>query len=257
MVREGADGLDVGGESTRPGASRVSPEEQIARVVPVIRGLRERLARARAGRGERAGARGRVVITIDTTRAAVAAAALDAGADAVNDVSGGRDDEGMMTLCARRGAGLILMHRARPPSEDSFSHRYGEAGEREVPRYDDVVREVKTVLAAMIERALAAGMEPAALMIDPGLGFGKTVEQNLELIRRGEELLSLGRPVLSGLSRKSFVGRAMTPAGEPVPEPQDRLAGTLVLSLMHVRCGASVLRVHDVAAHRAVLGWKP
>lgn len=238
MLAEGADGLDIGGESTRPGSAPVAPRAQVRRVVPVIRALR-----ARAG--------GDVVITIDTTSALVARAALDAGADAINDTSGGEDDPAIRTLAAERACGLILMHRLRRPQDDTFSDRYGRAVR--APRYGDVVRSVRAALARLAARALRAGVARACIVIDPGLGFGKTVEQNLDLIRRTPELGALGYPILSGLSRKSFVGRAMTPAGEEPPPPEGRLAGTLALSLAHARLGAMLLRVHDVRAHAALL----
>lgn len=237
MLDEGADGLDVGGESTRPGAAAVAADEQVERVEPVIRGLRKRVGDD-------------PVITIDTRSASVARAALDAGATGVNDVSGGMDDPEMLGLAARRGCGVVLMHRLREPWRDSYSDEYGQ---EDRPRYDDVVREVGIALERLASRAMAAGVARESIVLDPGLGFGKTVEQNLELIRRTGELAGLGYPILSGLSRKSFVGRAMTPEGEKPPAPEGRLAGTLWLSVLHVRLGARVLRVHDVGAHVAAL----
>jgi dihydropteroate synthase len=229
-VAEGADAIDLGGESTRPGATRVDPVEQIRRVVPVIEAVRA------AG-----GALAALPISVDTTIASVARAALRAGADAVNDVSAGREDAGMFAVAAEHGAGLILMHRLAPPERDTYSDRYERA-----PVYGDVVAEVGAFLRERAGAAMAAGIAREAIVIDPGLGFGKTVEQNLELIRRTGELKALGFPVLSALSRKSFVGRA---AGLAESTPGERLEGTLALSLAHWAAGARLLRVHDVGAH--------
>ncbi len=244
-LSDGAAMLDIGGESTRPGSARVSAAEQIARVTPVIRAVR-------AEWGDGAGVGGAPPISVDTTLAEVADAALDAGADAINDVSAGGEDPSMFALAARRGAGLVLMHRLRPPGEDRFSDQYQPA---EAPRYADVVAEVRAWLAARLAAALGAGLPAEAIVLDPGLGFGKTVDQNLALIRGSGALLSLGRPLMSGLSRKSFTARAagMDPGGPP----RARIAGTLALSIAHVRAGARLLRVHDVPAHRAALSvWQ-
>lgn len=236
-VAAGAAGLDVGGESTRPGAEPVSADEQIRRVVPAIEAIRRAL-----GVG--------VPIGIDTTLAAVAAAAIDAGADIINDVSAGRDDAGMLPLAAARGVGLILMHRLAPPRQDRYSDRYDSP-----PDYGDgggVVRAVRGFLAERVDAACAAGVEPARIVIDPGLGFGKTVEQNLELIAGTPDLAALGRPVLSALSRKSFTARA---AGMgPQTQPRERLAATIGLSVAHLAAGARVFRVHDVGEHVLALG---
>ncbi|MBY0112490.1 MAG: dihydropteroate synthase [Phycisphaerales bacterium] len=233
FVAAGADMLDVGGESTRPGAARVAPVEQVERVVPVIEALR---------RDPRFDG---TPISVDTTMASVARAALDAGADAVNDVSGlGDDGPAMLELLGASDCGYILMHRLRPPEADSYSDRYAEA-----PRYGDVVAEVKAALRAGLERLDLHGVARERVVLDPGLGFGKTVEQNLELIRRSGELLRLGLPLLSGLSRKSFVGRW---ALNRDSEPSERLKGTLRLSAEHVRQGARLLRVHDVSAHASL-----
>ncbi len=231
FVREGAAMLDIGGESTRPGSAAVSVEEQIERTLPIIRAIRS------AG-----GALRRIPISIDTTRSEVAEAALDGGADVVNDVSAGRDDPAMLELVGSRGAGLILMHRVRPASEDAYSDRYERP-----PMEGDVVAHVRRFLKERALAAMEAGVEREAIVLDPGLGFGKSVEQNLELIRRTGELADLGYPVLSGLSRKSFVGRVQTGGGES--DAGERLAGTLAMSLMHVMAGARLLRVHDVGEH--------
>lgn len=232
-VRLGAAGVDVGGESTRPGAQAVTQDEQIRRVVPAITSIR-----AAVGPDP--------LITIDTTRASVAEAALRAGADAVNDVSAGEDDPAMLPLVARFGCGIILMHRLRPPSSDRFSDQYDQP-----PHYDSVVENVRAYLAARLQACQHAGIPPERTLLDPGLGFGKTVEQNLALIRGTGRLLQLGRPVLSGLSRKSFVARA---AGMgPDSNPTDRLAGTLGLTMAHIASGARLCRVHDIAPAAALL----
>lgn len=241
LAGEGARVIDVGGESTRPGAERVASAEQIARTRPVIEAMRA------AGR-ELA----EVAITIDTTRADVAEAALRAGADGINDVSAGEESDGMLALAARTGCGLVLMHRLRPPGADQYSDRY--AGADQAPVYADVVEQVKAYLAARARAAEAAGVRPEAIVIDPGLGFGKTVEQNVELIRRTGEIAALGYPVMSGLSRKSFVGRAMLKR-DSAPAERDQVS--VQLSVEHARAGAMIFRVHDVAAHvRAISAEK-
>lgn len=231
-VDEGADMLDIGGESTRPGASRVEPDEQIRRVVPVIEAIRG------AGIG--------VPISVDTTRASVARAALDAGADAINDVSAGAEDDAMLALAALRSCGLVLMHRLTSPERDSYSDRYSSR-----PEYSDVVKSVLARLRERMEAATGEGISPVFVCLDPGLGFGKSVEQNIELIERSDELLTLGRPLLSALSRKSFVGRASLGRDS---DPDERLSGTLALSVCHLARGVRLFRVHDVGAHREALG---
>ncbi len=231
MVGEGADGLDIGGESTRPGAQRVSGKEQIGRVAPMIEGIRK------AGVDQ--------MISIDTTRSEVAKAALDAGADVINDVSAGQDDEGMFPLAADRGCGLILMHRVKAPDQDQYSDQYQHR-----PIGQGVVGHVIDGLKAQRDAAMEAGVDRGCIVLDPGLGFGKDVGQNLELIRRTEEIAVLGHVVMSGLSRKSFVGRVSLGRDS---EPAERLAGTLGLSVVHLLAGARVFRVHDVGSHREAL----
>lgn len=228
LVEEGATVIDIGGESTRPGAARVDAEEQVRRVVPVI-------ARVRSRSG--------VAITVDTTSAAVAEAALEAGADAVNDVSAGCEDPAMFALVARRGAGLVLMHRLAPPGEDSYSDRYAEA-----PIYDDVVREVASFLLMRAELAMAAGVARESIVLDPGLGFGKSVAQNYELLARTSELAALGMPVLVGASRKSFLGAVSGRA-----DPEQRIIGSVVAAVAAYGGGARIIRAHDVGAHREAL----
>lgn len=236
MLEAGADALDIGGESTRPGAHRVGASEQINRVVPVIRAVRD------AGIA--------LPISIDTTLAEVARAALDAGADAINDVSAGAEDAGVLSLAAARGCGLILMHRERPPDRDEYSDRY-----RTAPVRGRVTARVVDALHAAMNRATDAGVQADRIVLDPGLGFGKDVGQNLELIRTTGELLALGRPVMSALSRKSFVGRVSLGRDS---QPGERLAGTLACSVLHLSFGARLFRVHDVGEHRRALdaAWR-
>jgi dihydropteroate synthase len=232
MVAAGTDTLDVGGESTRPGAARVSAHEQVRRVVPVIRAIRGEMD---------------VPISIDTTLSEVAGAAIDAGADAINDVSAGLEYEEMLGLAAETGAGLVLMHRRAAPGADVYSHEHASA-----PAYPGgVVACVREFLAERAARAIEAGVARESIVLDPGLGFGKSVGQNLELIARTGDLCSLGFPVLSGVSRKSFTAVA---AGLPKETPpRERLNATLGLSLAHRAAGASIFRVHDVEAHARAL----
>jgi dihydropteroate synthase len=214
LVAQGAAILDVGGESTRPGAEPVGEAEELARVVPVIGAL------AAAG----------ATVSVDTSKAAVAAAALDAGAAIVNDVTALRADTAMAALCAERGATVVLMHMRGEPRTM-----------QENPSYGDVVAEVAEFLAARLELAVAAGIERERVWLDPGIGFGKTAEHNLELLRRLPELTELGQPLVVGASRKSFLGGFDgSPAGE-------RLGGTIATAVLAAASGADVLRVHDVA----------
>jgi dihydropteroate synthase len=240
FVADGADLLDIGGESTRPGAERVPADEQTRRVVAVIEAVR------RSGVD--------LPISVDTTLAEVARAALDAGADAINDVSGGDEDPGLVRLAAERGCGLILMHRLAPPGSDRYSDRYERA-----PEYGDVVAEVAAALRKKAESAIGAGCAPDAVVLDPGLGFGKSVEQNAELARATARLVALGHPVLAAASRKSFVGRmAMGPSeAEPRP-PGERVGGSIAFSIAQLIGGARLFRVHDVRAQAEALrvAWK-
>jgi dihydropteroate synthase len=232
MIGAGADVLDLGAESTRPGAARVDAAEQCRRILPAIAALR---AVSRT-----------IPITIDTTREEVASAGLDAGADAINDVSAGAESgDGTLRLAAARACGIVLMHRLSPPGEDSYSDRYSEE-----PMYADVVEDVRAFLRERATRAEALGVRHEGIMVDPGLGFGKSVEQNVALIERTAEIASMGYPVLSGLSRKSFVGRVTLGRDST---PGERLEGTLAMSVRHMKAGAAIFRVHDVAEHRRVL----
>ena len=231
-IAEGADLLDVGGESTRPGAAPVSEAEELRRVLPAIRAVRTLPGP-------------HIPITIDTTKAAVALAALDAGADAVNDVSALTHDPAMLPLVARRACGVILMHRLAPPRDDRYSDQYAAP-----PLTGDAVASVIAYLQSRADAALHAGVPRSSIVLDPGLGFGKSVEQNLDLIRRTPELTVLGFPILSALSRKSFVGRVGLGRDS---DPSERLPATLALSVLHLTAGARLFRVHDVAAHRQAL----
>jgi dihydropteroate synthase len=214
LVREGADILDVGGESTRPGAEPVGEAEERARVEPVVAAL------AAAGHE----------ISIDTSKLAVAEAALDAGATIVNDVTALRADPEIGPLCAERGPVLVLMHMQGEPRTM-----------QESPTYDDVVEDVRAFLAERMEAAIAAGVAEERIWLDPGIGFGKALDHNLELLRRLGELRELGRPLVVGTSRKSFIGKI------DGSEVGDRLGGTIASSVLAAAEGADVLRVHDVA----------
>lgn len=238
MMLDGASIIDVGGESTRPGSKPVPAVEQIHRTVPVIRGIRYRLNNQRRGTALE------LLISIDSTRATVARAALDAGADIINDVSAGLDDPEMLPLAASRQCGLILMHRLKPPSEDSYSDQYAAA-----PHYNgDVVAIVRQFLGDRAKAAVAAGVHPAAIVIDPGLGFGKSVDQNYTLLGRIGEFRELGYPVLSASSRKSFLG-----AVSGIQDPAARMIASTAVSVNHYAQGVRLFRVHDVAAHREAL----
>ena len=232
-LESGAHIVDIGGESTRPGAVAVPSDAQIARTQPVIAGI----ARTHAG----------TVISIDTTRSAVAHAALDAGAVIVNDVSAGMDDDALWPLVAQRGCGYVLMHRRCPPVEDSYSDRYTEP-----PRYGDVVAQVCEWLHDRALAAERAGIDRAAIAIDPGLGFGKSVEQNFALIARMDEVVALGYPVVVSASRKSFLGASLGGAtAESRPAARDGASITVALEM--ARCGVAVVRAHDVAGHHGAL----
>lgn len=230
-LAEGADVLEVGGESTRPGAERVGEAEQVRRLVPVIGALRARFAE--------------VPIAVDTTLAGVARRAIEAGADIINDVSAGEEDAGMLALAAQSGAGLVLMHRLRPPGADRYSDRYDLP-----PEYGDVVHDVREALAVRYSAAISAGVRQMAVVLDPGLGFGKSVAQNLELIRRTNELCAIGPPIMSAASRKSFVGRVSLGRDS---QPGERLAGSVAVTVLHALAGARLFRVHDVGAHAEAL----
>ncbi|MBA2718504.1 MAG: dihydropteroate synthase [Chloroflexi bacterium] len=227
MVDEGADLLDIGGESTRPGHEPVADDDEIARVRPVVTALRSAFPDT--------------PISVDTTKVAVAAAALDAGANLINDVWGVAVDDALLRLAAERGVPIVLMHN------------------RTEARYTNVMREVIEDLRAAIVRAGRAGVDEDAILIDPGFGFGKTAGHNLELLRALAALRSLGRPVLLGTSRKSTLGTVLD-----LP-PEERVEATLVTTALGIAAGVDIVRVHDVRANvRAarmadaiVRGWAP
>jgi dihydropteroate synthase len=223
MVEEGADMIDVGGESTRPGSDRLTAEAETARVIPVIEGIKRHSD---------------VPISIDTYKAVTARAAVGAGASIINDISGLTLDPGMPAAAAETGAALIIMHMKGTPADM-----------QDDPRYDDLVGEVAGFLRASSKRALAAGVAEDRILLDVGIGFGKTVEHNLTLIRRLSEFADIGFPLVLGVSRKAFIGGLTGGAG-----PSDRLEGTIAASVLGIVRGANVLRVHDVkAAKRAAL----
>jgi dihydropteroate synthase len=220
MEREGADIIDIGGESTRPNAPVVDLAEELGRVVPVIRALAGRIS---------------LPISVDTYKAGVARAACAAGAEIVNDVSGLFFDPAMAGVVAEADAGLVVMHTRGRPDRMQADTRYG-----------DLIAEVKGYLSDSLALAEEAGIPACRIAIDPGIGFAKSVEGNLELIRRLSELLALGRPILVGPSRKSFIGAVLGKGGG------ERLFGTAAAVAVSIAHGASIVRVHDVAAMRDV-----
>ncbi|MDD9818705.1 MAG: dihydropteroate synthase [Gammaproteobacteria bacterium] len=229
MAEEGADIIDVGGESTRPGAEPVPAAEQCRRVLEVIRALRAQLPDG-------------VRISIDTSLGEVATAAVRAGADMLNDVSAGRDDPGIFALAANRGLPLVLMHMRGTPRTM-----------QEAPRYDDVVEEVRQFLLGRVRAAVAAGVPEEQLVLDPGIGFGKTVEHNLALLRGLRRLATLGCPLLLGASRKRFMQAACgTVAGAEL------VGATCATTALGVWQDVRIFRVHDVRANRqaAALSWR-
>jgi dihydropteroate synthase len=227
---EGADILDVGGESTRPGAEPVGEDEELRRVLPVLEGIAAAELDAR--------------VSIDTSKASVARAAIAAGASIVNDVSALRADPAMVEVVLDSGVECCLMHMLGEP----------RTMQRE-PRYTDVVDDVKAFLEERLSFAVGAGVREERIMLDPGIGFGKTLEHNLELLDRLDELTTLGRPLVVGTSRKGFLGRIIADAaGEAEPVGTERrLPGTIATNVLALERGASVFRVHDVAPVRDAL----
>ncbi|HSG80713.1 MAG TPA: dihydropteroate synthase [Gemmatimonadota bacterium] len=220
LQRQGADIIDVGGESTRPGSDPVPVEEELQRVIPAIEAAQQF----------------DVPISVDTTKATVAAAALDAGAEIVNDISGLRFDPELGRVAAGHGAGLVLMHiRGRPRTMQVDVH------------YDDLLAEIAAELQESVDRALAAGCDRDRIVVDPGIGFGKTAEQNLTLINQVGRISELGFPVMVGPSRKSFIGKTLG------LEVDDRLEATLAACVVALLRGARIFRVHDVSAARRAL----
>jgi dihydropteroate synthase len=222
IADEGADIIDVGGESTRPGAEPVSAKEELKRVVPVIEKLRAKID---------------IMISIDTSKLEVANAALDAGASIINDVTAGRGDEEMLPLVATRKAALVLMHMQGEPRMMQKN-----------PSYSDVVGEVADFFRQQYARAIECGVDPMRLAFDPGIGFGKTLEHNVTLLRNLDQLRVHNRPLAVGVSRKSFLGKLVGSN-----ELSERLPATIALTSILRRRGADVLRVHDVKENVAAL----
>lgn len=222
LVSEGSDIIDIGGESTKPGSETISAEEEIRRVIPVISALRQRID---------------IPISIDTTKSEVAEAALDAGADIINDISSLRFDPRMGPLAAQKDVPVILMHMKGTPKTMQRN-----------PSYENVVLEVMAFLKERLKAAEACGIKKEKLIIDPGIGFGKRLEDNLTLLSNLRALEELNRPIMVGTSRKSFIGKILN-----VP-PQERLEGTIATAILSIVNGAHILRVHDVAlVKKAVL----
>jgi dihydropteroate synthase len=223
MLEEGAEIIDVGGESTRPGSDPVSPEEEARRVIPVVQGI---LAEHPD-----------TIVSIDTYRSETAGSALEAGVRIVNDVTALRGDPRMARVVAEARCPVILMHMLGEPK--TMQHD---------PRYGDVVREVRDFLAERAEHAIAESVEPEKIVVDPGIGFGKTLDHNLALLYHLDELVELGFPVLVGTSRKSFIGKITG-----VEEARDRVFGTVAANVIAYERGATLFRVHDVQANREAL----
>jgi dihydropteroate synthase len=216
LIEEGADIIDIGGQSTRPGAEQIAFEEELNRVIPVIKALRKETS---------------IPISIDTTRASVARAAVDAGADIVNDISGGTYDSEMFPVVARLGVPFIMMHiRGTPQTMQQLTD------------YQDLIAEILQFFEQQIDRAVKVGIERSRIIIDPGIGFAKNYSQNLELLRRTSEFKALGLPILVGASRKSFIGRILNQN-----DPKMRVWGTAAACCAAIAGSADILRVHDVA----------
>ena len=222
MAREGANIIDIGGESARPGAEPVSLDEELNRVVPVIEKLRAKID---------------IPISIDTAKAEVASAALNAGASIINDITAGRGDEKMLPLAATRKAALVLMHMQGEPRTMQKN-----------PQYGDVVREVGNFFRQQYDRAIECDVDPMRLAFDPGVGFGKTLEHNLSLLKNLDQLRAEGRPLAVGASRKSFLGKLMGSK-----EMADRVGPTIALTSILRSRGADIIRVHDVKENVAAL----
>jgi len=221
LEQDGADILDIGGESTRPGASPITLEEELRRILPVIQVLRGKL---------------RIPISVDTRRAGVAEAALNAGAEILNDVSGLRMDPSLGEVAQNARAPLILMHMRGTPQTM-----------QQGPFAQDVIRDVMRGLREAVARAKRAGLSKSQLLIDPGIGFGKKYEQNFEILARLPEFARLGCPIVIGTSRKAFLGKALAKVGDPAAPTEDRLLGTAATVTASILGGAHIVRVHDVA----------
>ena len=216
LAAEGADIIDIGGESSRPGSNPIPAKEEKKRILPVVEVLRQNNS---------------ALISVDTTKAEVAEAALAAGADIINDISAGRFDPRMLPIAARSGAAVILMHMKGTPRTMQIA-----------PHYDDVLGEVKAFLGERLEAAESCGLPRESVLLDPGIGFGKQLDHNLILLNNLGALAELGRPLVVGVSRKSFIGKILN------IEAQDRLEGTIAAAVVSILRGASLLRVHDIQA---------
>lgn len=225
FAADGADILDIGGESTRPGSKPVTDEEELKRVLPIIEAVRATVD---------------LPISVDTYRASVATAALEAGADWINDVWGLRMDPQMAPIVASAGCPVVIMHNRSKPKDVTQERALG--GRYVGVEYDDLLADIRRELADSVAIAHAAGINDEQIILDPGIGFGKTVEQNLELLDRVGELRSLGYPILIGPSRKSFIGYTLALS------PEDRVEGTAATVAIGIARGADIVRVHDVAA---------
>jgi dihydropteroate synthase len=224
LIREGADILDIGGESTRPGSDPITLKEELRRVIPVIKRVRQM---------------SKIPISIDTYRAETAEAALSAGADIINDISALRFDPRMKGLAARAKVPIILMHMLGEPKTMQQN-----------PIYHDVMGDIIQFLRERIDTAVRAGIDEQQIWVDPGIGFGKKIEHNIEILRRLRELKILQKPILLGTSRKFFLGAL---AGDPALPPHDRLEGTIASNVISVLNGADIVRVHDVRAMKRAL----
>jgi dihydropteroate synthase len=222
LVNSGADIIDIGGESTRPGSEPVSLDEEMRRVLPVVEALRARFPA--------------MILSVDTSKAEVARATLAAGADAINDVTALRGDSKMVEVVRDFGAGVVLMHMQGVPKSM-----------QNAPQYEDVVEEVNLFLKQRLEFAVAMGIDPACVVLDPGFGFGKRLQDNIQLLRHLRRFTLRGRPIVAGVSRKSSLALL---AGNPKLAPSDRLWPTVALTAWLREQGASIFRVHDVAPNR-------
>ena len=221
MIQQGADIIDLGGESTRPGAEAVSINEEIRRVIPVIQQLRSQTD---------------ALISIDTSKAEVASRAVEAGADIINDVTGLRDEE-MISVCQDCDCGIVLMHMQGDPRTM-----------QQDPSYGDTVSEIRTYFTTRYQELVGRGIQPERLVFDPGIGFGKTLEHNLELLRRPQELVIEGRPLLYGLSRKSFLRTLLS-----IEEPSERDHATAIMTAMLRQKGVFLHRVHEIPVNLSAL----
>jgi dihydropteroate synthase len=224
MIDHGADIIDIGGESTRPGSNSVSEQDQISRIVPVISALREKISDS-------------IIISVDTTRSIVAEASVVAGASIVNDISSGLDDPAMLPTVSRLGVGIVLMHMQGKPQTMQIN-----------PQYGDVVSDVKLFLHSRAREAIGHGIDRKKIMIDPGIGFGKTKAHNLALLSSLRAIVDLGYPVLLGASRKRFMGSICNESN-----PEELLGATLATTVYALSVGVKVFRVHDVKANRQAL----